>query len=147
MPPIWPILLIGCAVGSYWNWRAALTFATCVIFVRLILYFGLNNQQLLFMMLYSVTAFAALFFVDKMAGGFLAIVGLLFCLSLLGVIEPRTKMILSEIAIVVGLFASGLAGPSGGLFTPSGFNSHGRRRADVSGMVRRGGLAARSQGD
>ena len=122
MPPIWPFLLLACAVGSFWNWRAALSFASCVIFVRLILYFELNNAQLWLMMLYSVIAFAVLFFVDKVAGGFIAIVGVLFCLSLLGIIELRTKMILSEIAIVAGLLASGMAGPSGGLFSPSGFN-------------------------
>lgn len=140
MPPIWPFLLLACAVGSYWNWRAALAFASCVIFVRLILYFELNNTQLWFMMLYSVMAFAVLFFVDKVAGGFIAIVGVLFCLSLLGIIEPRTKMIISEIAIVAGLLASGMAGPSGGLYSQSGFNRndsrlvHGRDLADLRGV-------------
>jgi hypothetical protein len=139
MPPIWPFLLLACALCSFWNWRAALAFASCVIIVRALLHFELNNLQLWFMMLYSVTAFAVLFFVDKVAGGFLAIIGALFCLSLLGIVEPRAKMILSEVAIVAGLLASGLAGPSGGLFSPSGVY-----RA-VSGPVHDSGLAGRSR--
>jgi hypothetical protein len=107
----------------------------------------LNNVQLWFMMLYSVTAFATLFFVDRVAGGFLAIIGAVFCLSLLGVIEPRTKIILSEIAIVTGLLASAWAGPSGGLLNPSGIYRTAGGFVDDGRMAGNGRFPVRSEGD
>ena len=132
--PVWPFLLAACAIASYWNWRAALSYAVCIILVRAILYFGLNNPQLLIMVTYIVALFAVLFFVDTIAGGFLGIVALLYGAFLLGVIGHRGAMIWSEAAMVVGLLVSALVGPSGGQYSGSDRSSHGVGR-DSSDVV------------
>lgn len=70
------------------------------------------------MVLYSVTAFVVLFFVDRIAGGFFAIVSALLIAGLLGYIETKTQVIASEAILVLGMFASAYVGPTGGLLDP-----------------------------
>lgn len=70
------------------------------------------------MVLYSVTAFVVLFLVDRVAGGFFAIVSALLIAALLGYISARTQVIASEVALALGMFASAFIGPSGGLLSP-----------------------------
>lgn len=116
--PVWPFLLLASGVCGIWNWRAGLSFAIGIGLVRSIIYFELNNQVVWLMALYSCLAFVVLFLVDRTAGGFFALVSALMCVYLFGFIEHRTEMILSEIAIVAGMIASGIIGPTGGLYTP-----------------------------
>jgi hypothetical protein len=106
------------AVCGYWNWRAAASFAICVLLVRAIHYFGLNNPVVLRMVVYSVAAFVVLFFVDRIAGGFFAFVSASIILTMFGFMEMRTHVILSEAALVLGVVISAFSGPSTGLFNP-----------------------------
>jgi hypothetical protein len=112
------MLLVLFAVCGYWNLRAAASFAICVLLVRAIHYFGLNNPVLLRMVVYSVAAFVVLFFVDRIAGGFFAFVSASIILTMFGFMEMRTHVILSEVALVLGVVISAFSGPSTGLFTP-----------------------------
>jgi hypothetical protein len=92
------------------------------------------------MVTYIVALFAVLFFVDTVAGGFLGIVGLLYGAFLMGIIEHRTAMIWSEVAMVAGLVFSAFVGPSGGNFDEKHSGTGGRYGS--SGPDNAGGLVA-----
>lgn len=94
------------------------------------------------MVFYSCFAFVVLFLVDRTAGGFFALVSVLMCVYLFGFIEHRTEMILSEIALVLGMIASGIIGPTGGLYTPISSD-----RPDVTGDLVPQHKAARNRVD
>lgn len=115
---VWPFLLAGAAICAYWNLKAGLSFAVCILLVRAGVYFELNNPLLFRMVLYSVTAFVVLFFVDRVAGGFFALVGIALALALLGIMGVRTQLIASEAVLLVGMLASAWAGPTGGIYNP-----------------------------
>lgn len=116
--PVWPFLMGLAGVCAYWNWRAALAFATCVMLVRLLLYLELQYFLFWRMILYSVTAFVVIFFVDRIAGGFFALVSASLAAVMLGIIAHRTHVMASEITLVAGMIVSAYIGPSGGLHYP-----------------------------
>lgn len=113
--PVWPFLLLAAALCSTKNLWAGLSFAACVLLVRAILYFELNNPLFYVMGLYSALAFVVLFFVDRVAGGVFALMGVSLSLYIFGVVEDRTEMIASEVILVAGMLASAFFGPTGGL--------------------------------
>lgn len=123
---VWPFLLLGSAVCAYWNWRAGLAFAICILLVRAGIYYELNNPILYRMVLYSVTAFVVLFLVDRIAGGFFAVVSILLIAALFGFVEIKVQVIASEAVLVLGMFASAFFGPTGGLFDPLRSDRHHR---------------------
>lgn len=119
------------AVSAWWNWRAALAFLLCLCAVRGIVYFELKPIQLWLMLLYSVAAVVALFFVDRVVGGFFAIISLLLGISLLGVMPRHAQIVTTEIALILGVVTSAWNGPSGGLYH---YTRH-TDRPDTSGVV------------
>lgn len=113
--PVWPFLLVAAALCGVRNLGAGLAFLACVILVRVILYFELNGSLFYIMGLYSVLAFVVLFFVDRVAGGVFALMGVSLSLYIFGLVENRTEMIASEVVLIAGMLASAFFGPTGGL--------------------------------
>lgn len=134
--PVWPFLLLGAALCCTKNLAAGVSFAACVILVRAILYFELNSPLVLIMALYSFLAFFVLFFVDRVAGGVFALMGVSLSLYLFGFIQNRTEMIASEVILVAGMLASAFFGPSGGLRDHSALHFGGSDPAADMGALR-----------
>ena len=113
--PVWPLLLASCGVAAYWNWRAALLVALCVAGVRINLALGLQQPMVAHMVVYSLVAFVGVFFVDILGGAALVIVSILMGAAFFGLIPHRAEIIASEVVLVLGLIASGISGPTGGM--------------------------------
>jgi len=116
--PVWPFLMAGALLCSWWNWRAGLSFLVCLGLVRLCINLELKDPLVWRMVLYSVIAVVALFFVDRVAGGFFALISLSLVCAMLGVYAANTHVYLSEAILVLGMLASAVSGPSGGLLAP-----------------------------
>lgn len=135
---VWPFLISLALVCSFKNWRAGAAFILCILCVRLFLYLELKDPLVWRMVLYSVTSFVVLFFVDRVAGGFFAIVGVSMIGAMLGLWSVRGHVIFSEVTLAAGMIASAISGPSGGLYHPisaSGFGGSGHlvtSRAEAS---------------
>lgn len=111
---VWPFLLAGAAVCSYWNWKAALFFALAVGVGQATTRLGLSQEHLLAG--YSLLAVVALFFFDVYAGAVLAAFGLVIGAHIFGFMGHMPKVITGEFLLVAGMLVCGLNGPSGGLF-------------------------------
>lgn len=112
---VWPWLLGACAIGSYWNWRAAILLAIPLLLTRGVGYFGLSNALVASMLSYSIAAAVAVFWIDWVAGLFLAIIGLLDAFAIFGVLPVFSALVAAEIAFVAGVVISAYLGPSGGI--------------------------------
>ena len=121
--PVWPFLLIGAALCCIRNPQAGIAFAFCVILVRCIIYFELNEPLVFVMVLYSVFAVFVLFLIDKVAGGFFSLISIIIAAFLFGYIFLRFSMVASELALIAGMFASAYFGPTGGLYSRDGKTS------------------------
>lgn len=115
--PVWPLLLLGSALCCTRNLYAGLSIAACLILVRSLLYFELNLEPVYLIALYSSFAFVVLFFVDRVAGGFFALVSISIALFVLGYVSHRFEMIASEVVLAMGMCASAYFGPTGGLYS------------------------------
>lgn len=116
--PVWPFLLIASTICGVWNLRAGIAFAAAILSVRATIYLGLNDPLILRMVIYSGMAFVVLFFVDRIAGGFFALIGITLVLAMLGHMEVRTHVLMSEAVLLLGMVVSGINGPSSGILNP-----------------------------
>ncbi|WP_439150784.1 hypothetical protein [Sulfitobacter sp.] len=116
--PVWPFLLLGAGLCGVWNLRAGIAFAVAVLLVRASIYLGLSDPLIFRMVMYSVMAFVVLFFVDRIAGGFFALVSATLSFAILGHIDMRAHVIASEAVLLFGMLASAISGPTGGLLSP-----------------------------
>lgn len=114
---VWPFLLMSCLVASFHNRAAAIVFAAGAIGAQVI-EIHVHNPAFYQFALYSTIAFTALYFFDTIASVIVALVGLIYLSTYLG-IEWRSAVITTEIIIVFGLSASVLDGPSGGIYCKS----------------------------
>lgn len=133
--PVWPFLLIGAALCCIRNPQAGISFALCIILVRGVIYFELKEPFVFVMVLYSVFAVLVLFIIDKVAGGFFALISVLLAAFLFGYISLRFSMVASEMALVAGMCASAFFGPTGGLYDPGASSKAGPLRSSGSGIT------------
>lgn len=124
---VWPFILAACLVAATQNPRAGAIIALAVLADHLIQSHKSDPVVYQFAV-YTTLAFAALLFVDILAGLTLAIVALLYLSAWFGV-EWRLAMIISEIIITAGLSASVIDGPSGGIYSGQDRGSATRRVA------------------
>lgn len=116
-------MLLAAAICCIKNPWAGVSFAACVILVRVILHFELNGSLFYIMGLYSTLAFVVLFFVDRVAGGVFALMGVSLSLYIFGFIGNRAEMIASEVILIAGMLASAFFGPTGGLRSSSAIHT------------------------
>lgn len=131
---VWPFLLAGAAVCSYWNWRAALFFALAVGVGQATTRLELSQVHLLAG--YSLLAVVALFFFDVYAGAVLAAFGLVIGAHIFGFMGHMPKVITGEVLLVLGMLVCGINGPSGGLFDGGPTVAHsGRDTGNLGGSA------------
>lgn len=134
--PVWPFLLLGCAIASLYNWRAALACAIAVIAVKVVKATGFEQEQIIFFAIYSGAGLASYLWLDRVAGYFLAAIGLLYIAHIIGAVGQYPKVILAEALLVSGLVAGALGGgPTGGILALVADLRGGRYMADREGAT------------
>lgn len=142
---VWPFLLGGAAICALWNWRAGVLFAMAIVGVKITQYVAADPSQLFFFSIYSVLGVLAFFLWDKHAGVVLCLVGLIFASHMAGLIEHFPKVILTEIAVILGMLTCAISGPSGGILAnTSNSHSNGLHNHATGRPVYHGAIAARS---
>ena len=112
--PVWPILLLVSLCTLPLNHRSAIVFFAVIAAVKGVQVIGLQQEQAALLALYTIAAAVCFFFVDRVAGVFLAIIGVVFAAHIFGIIDHRPKVLAAEAVLVLGMVISGISGPSGG---------------------------------
>ena len=124
----WAGLFLFALASSYWNWKAALAFMTCIFIARFSV--GYLPQPIVGITLgYSCAAAACVFFWDWKAGVVLAVI------SLLAVVRfwVPAFVIVSEVAFIAGVVWCGWSGGSGGILEHNPTSRSGGPAADYRG--------------
>lgn len=118
---IWAGLIGTGIILSFRNVYGIAGFVFAILCVRAVWVTFNTFPQLWILLIYSCIAAVWVFFLDKVAGAFLAAVGLVVAAHMFGLIDDRPKAIAGEVLIVIGMCACAIVGPSGGIYAnPAG---------------------------
>jgi len=106
-------------------------FALCIVAVQVVLLLKVQQAQLSLLAVYTTAAVIGGLFIDKIAGAFLALIGVIIAFHILGLIPHNLKLYAGESLIILGVLACGWSGPSGGLTDISGAFRNSRRSDNV----------------
>ena len=116
--PVWPFLLAGAFLTCRKNGRAGLAFALTIIAIQAVRALGLPQQQVVYFGVYSIGSILAFLFADRIAGSFIAAVGVAKFSVLAGMLPLYPDVIIGEALLVLGMLVAwgqGHAGCSGKL--------------------------------
>jgi|GEM_PF-3484579 len=120
MSPVWPWLLVSCAVAFVWTRHGAVALALGVLAVQLIKAVPMDHLWVYYGMVYALIGFIWALFFDKMIAFAAFVIGACF------IFLPQD---LTEIAFYGGLIGAAYVGPTGGILSgvsrPAGENPSG----------------------
>lgn len=88
--------------------------ALAVVATRIVIQLEVIEVQLSLLAVYSLSAAIGYFFIDRTAGVFLALIGVIYVSHMTGFIAQYPKVIVAEVVFVIGAFTIGYIGPTGG---------------------------------
>lgn len=111
---IWAVYL-ALSIGLWrWNPHAAAAFSLHLIAMQGVKLTDPAGHQVLYFAVHSASALLAAVFLDKLAGGMLAAIALIYAAHLAG-LPQGFKLFAAEGLFLVGILLTGISGPSGGL--------------------------------
>ncbi|MGB1318384.1 MAG: hypothetical protein ACPG5W_09265, partial [Flavobacteriales bacterium] len=102
-------------VAIRFNPHFGIAFALHILAMQGVKFLNLPQEQVLFFAIHTASAVFAAFFFDKVAGGFLAMIGVVYVLFLTGYIGQIPKLAISEGLFILGLIVGSINGHSGTL--------------------------------
>lgn len=121
--------------GALGNWRASFLFVAAIILVRIVFYFSFSQPILAMAVVYSVMAALGAFYIDRLAGAFMALISLIIATQLIGVLPQFPRQIVGEVVWIAGVICCGLVGPSGGIYGPQFFRAASSDSSGPSDIV------------
>lgn len=96
------------------NWRAGLVFLVGLGACQGILLLKPENTTLYIFSAYSAIGVLTFLFLDKTAGAFICLAGVIYGISLIDLMGGRARKVTAEVVFYLGALACGLGGPTGG---------------------------------
>ena len=155
--PIWPGLVLSCAIAALRDWRVALVFAAPVLLVQVAKATVPGDHVWVYYAAIWATIgmFSAAVFCKKVIAPAAFLIALLFLAKYFG--APAVLIDLTEVVFMAALVTGAILGTSGGIFSDVGGTSRSpanRRDIPVGGLraghfvsVRRRGDLGNDQGD
>lgn len=91
--------------------------------MRIVFHFSIPQPIIAVTVAYTAIAAIGAFYVDKMAGAFLALISLNIALEALGLLDTLPRQTIGEIVWIAGVLCCGIIGPSGGIYRTKLFGS------------------------
>ena len=113
--PIWPFYLIASIAAIRWNPHMGIAFSLHLLAMQGVKLYNPVNEQIFFMACHTASALFVAVFLDKAAGGFLALISLVYCLFVFGFIGHVPKLVIAEGLFILGLIVGSVNGNSGTL--------------------------------
>lgn len=110
---IWAFYLFASIIAIRWNPHLGIAFSLHLLAMQGVKAMDFANYQIIFFAVHSASALLIAIFLDKTAGGVLALIAGIYGMHVFGLIGQTPKLVISESLFILGLIVGSINGSSG----------------------------------